>query len=94
MLRKLHYFGSSPAVMTQVVFIKYSRDFKHFHEILTGKLNLILQVMFQIEKDFNNSIGLENYFIESSYKSPQPNLMLRKLYRLCEFALRKLGNFH
>ena len=41
---------------------------------MTGKLNVTVLVMFQIDRDFNNSVGLEIYYLEPSYKSLELNL--------------------
>ena len=59
-------------------FINYSRDFKLFlWKTLTGKLNVTILLMFQMDRDFNNSVRLENYFLE--LHNHKLNLVLRKL---------------
>ena len=63
-----------------VRFINYGRNFKLFlWKILTGKLNVTVLVMFQMDRDFNNSIRLEVYISSRATKSPKLNLLLRKL---------------
>ena len=62
-LRKLPLFLEFPC----------GNDPGSFHEVLSGfqtfpmkscPENQILLVMFQMDKDFNNSIRLENYFLD------------------------------
>ena len=43
--------------------------------------------MFHTDGDFNNSVRLEHYLFESSYKSRELNLVLRKLHRSYELAI-------
>ena len=68
-------------------FINYGRDFKLFlRKTLTGKLNVTVLVKFQMDRDFNNSVRLENYLLE--LHSRKLNLVLRKLQYKCEVPFK------